>query len=408
MAFTSVPFVVRTVQPVLEDLDPALEQAAVTLGRAALDRLHPRGASRRSCLPGLPAARPPSRALGEFGAIVFIAGNLPFRTEIAALLAFIRLEEFDYNGAAAIALVLLAFALVLLLARTSCRPGPPATARRADDTAPPCPCRRGRTGRARVLIGLAVVLTLLFIAAPIAYIFARAFAQGWQVYAANILHPMTLHAIWLTTDHRDHRRAPERGLRHCCRLGGGQAPLSRAAVFSSPSSRFPSRSRRSSRASATSYSTADRGSWGPWLQANDLQVMFALPGIVLVTMFVTAPFVAREVLPLMQAQGTEQEQAAVTLGANGWQIFTRVTLPNIRWALLYGAVLCTARAVGEFGGVSVVSGNIRGQTNTLPLHVELLFNDLNAVGAFAAASTLTVIALVALVVKAVLEGRKAA
>jgi sulfate transport system permease protein len=143
------------------------------------------------------------------------------------------------------------------------------------------------------------------------------------------------------------------------------------------------------------------------LQANDLQVMFALPGIVLVTMFVTAPFVARKVLPLMQAQGTEQEQAAVTLGASGWQIFTRVTLPNIKWALLYGAVLCTARAVGEFGGVSVVSGNIRGQTNTLPLHVELLFNDLNAVGAFAAASTLTLIAILALVVKALLENRKA-
>jgi sulfate transport system permease protein len=149
-----------------------------------------------------------------------------------------------------------------------------------------------------------------------------------------------------------------------------------------------------------------QGLLGPWFQASDIQLMFALPGIVLVTMFVTSPFVAREVLPLMQAQGSEQEQAAVTLGASGWQVFTRVTLPNIKWALLYGAVLCTARAVGEFGGVSVVSGNVRGQTNTLPLHVELLFNDLNAVGAFAAASTLTFIALIALVVKAILEGQR--
>src|SRR5690606_18628275 len=149
-----------------------------------------------------------------------------------------------------------------------------------------------------------------------------------------------------------------------------------------------------------------QGLLGPWLAAHDLKIMFALPGILLVTMFVTAPFVAREFLPLMQAQGSEQEQAAVTLGARGWQVFSRVTLPNIRWALLYGAVLCTARAVGEFGGVSVVSGSIRGQTNTLPLQIELMFNDLNTTGAFAAASTLTVIALVVLVIKAVLESRR--
>ena len=139
-----------------------------------------------------------------------------------------------------------------------------------------------------------------------------------------------------------------------------------------------------------------QGYLGGWLAQNDITILFALPGILMVTMFVTTPFVVREVLPLMQAQGTDQEQAAVTLGASGWQVFRRVTLPNIKWALLYGAALCTARAVGEFGGVSVVSGNIRGQTNTLPLHIELLFNDLNAVGAFAAASTLTLLALVAL------------
>ena len=149
-----------------------------------------------------------------------------------------------------------------------------------------------------------------------------------------------------------------------------------------------------------------QGLLGPFLAAHDLKIMFALPGILLVTMFVTAPFVAREVLPLMQAQGSEQEEAAVTLGARGWQVFSRVTLPNIRWALLYGAVLATARAVGEFGGVSVVSGAIRGQTNTLPLQIELMFNDLNTTGAFAAASTLTVIALVVLVVKAALESRR--
>jgi sulfate/thiosulfate transport system permease protein len=257
----------------------------------------------------------------------------------------------------------------------------------------------------RVLIGLAVVLSLLFIAAPLAYIFVRALSQGWQVYAANILHPMTLHAIWLTTI-------------TAIIVVPLNVAFGIAAAWAVAKHRFPGRGLLVI-AIEIPFSISPiiagicylllygrQGLLGPWLQANDLQVMFALPGIVLVTMFVTAPFVAREVLPLMQAQGSEQEQAAVTLGANGWQIFRRVTLPNIKWALLYGAVLCTARAVGEFGGVSVVSGKIRGQTNTLPLHVELLFNDLNAVGAFAAASTLTVIALIALVVKAVLEGRR--
>lgn len=261
--------------------------------------------------------------------------------------------------------------------------------------------RRGE----RMLISLAVGLTLICIVAPLAYIFARALSQGWQVYAANILDPMTLHAIWLTTI-------------TAIIVVPLNVAFGIAAAWAVAKHRFPGRQLLVT-AIEIPFSISPiiagicylllygrQGLLGPWLQANDLQVMFALPGIVLVTMFVTAPFVAREVLPLMQAQGTEQEQAAVTLGASGWKIFTRVTLPSIKWALLYGAVLCTARAVGEFGAVSVVSGNIRGQTNTLPLHVELLFNDLNAVGAFAAASTLTLIAIVALMVKALLENRK--
>ena len=257
----------------------------------------------------------------------------------------------------------------------------------------------------RLLIGLAIGLTALLVVAPLAFIFARALSQGWHVYAANISHPDTLHAIWLTSI-----------------IAIMVVPLNVAfgiaAAWAVAKHRFPGRGLLVTLIEIP-FSVSPiiagicylllygrQGLLGPWLQDSNFQLMFALPGIVLVTMFVTSPFVAREVLPLMQAQGSEQEQAAVTLGASGWQVFTRVTLPNIKWALLYGAVLCTARAVGEFVGVSVVSGNIRGQTNTLPLHVELLFNDLNAVGAFAAASTLTLIALIALVVKTVLEGRK--
>ena len=144
---------------------------------------------------------------------------------------------------------------------------------------------------------------------------------------------------------------------------------------------------------------------GPWLQEHDIKIIFAVPGIVLATVFVTFPFIARELIPLMQAQGNDEEQAAIVLGATGWQTFWYVTLPNIKWGLLYGVILCNARAMGEFGAVSVVSGHIRGQTNTLPLHVEILYNEYQSVAAFAAASLLALLALVTLVIKSVAEWR---
>ena len=150
-----------------------------------------------------------------------------------------------------------------------------------------------------------------------------------------------------------------------------------------------------------------QGFFGPWLQSHNIQIIFALPGIVLATIFVTFPFVARELVPLMQEQGTLDEEAALSLGASGWQTFFRVTLPNIRWALLYGVVLCNARAMGEFGAVSVVSGHIRGKTNTMPLHVEILYNEYNFAAAFAVASLLALLALVTLVIKVTLEWRYA-
>jgi len=150
-----------------------------------------------------------------------------------------------------------------------------------------------------------------------------------------------------------------------------------------------------------------QGWLGPWLIEHDVRIIFALPGIVLATIFVTVPFIARELIPLMQSQGREEEEAAFTLGASGWQTFIRVTLPNIKWSLLYGVILCNARAMGEFGAVSVVSGHIRGLTNTLPLHVEILYNEYNAVGAFAVASLLTLLAIVTLIVKTVIERKSA-
>jgi len=146
-----------------------------------------------------------------------------------------------------------------------------------------------------------------------------------------------------------------------------------------------------------------RGLFGPWLQEHHIQIIFAVPGIILATTFVTFPFVARELIPLMQAQGSEEEQAAVVLGASGWQTFRRVTLPNVKWGLLYGVILCNARAMGEFGAVSVLAGNVRGQTSTLPLHVEILYEEYDFVAAFAVASLLTLLAVVTLVLKSIVE-----
>jgi sulfate transport system permease protein len=146
-----------------------------------------------------------------------------------------------------------------------------------------------------------------------------------------------------------------------------------------------------------------QGWLGPWLDAHNIHVIFAVPGIILATTFVTFPFVARELIPLMESQGTDEEEAALVLGASGWQMFFKITLPNIKWGVLYGVVLCTARALGEFGAVSVVSGHIRGETNTLPLHVEILYNEYNYAGAFAVASLLSVIAVITLGLKKFLE-----
>ncbi|HJT21459.1 MAG TPA: sulfate ABC transporter permease subunit CysW [Nitrospira sp.] len=148
-----------------------------------------------------------------------------------------------------------------------------------------------------------------------------------------------------------------------------------------------------------------QGLLGPWLAQHDVKIIFAVPGIVLTTIFVTFPFVARELIPLMHAQGTEEEEAAMVLGASGWQTFRRVTLPNVKWGLLYGVILCNARAMGEFGAVSVVSGHIRGLTNTMPLHVEILYNEYNFVAAFAVASLLSLLALVTLAAKSFIEWR---
>ncbi|MDB5567228.1 MAG: Sulfate transporter, permease protein CysW [Tardiphaga sp.] len=254
----------------------------------------------------------------------------------------------------------------------------------------------------RVVLGIVAVVTLLFLVAPLALIVSSALSQGVGVFFRSLSDAGTQHAILLTVI-----------------TAIIAVPLNilfgLAAAWTVTKFDFPGRTLLISLIElpysispivagvAYLFVYGSQGLFGPLLNALDIKVMFALPAIVLASMFVTAPFVARELIPLMQVQGTDEEEAAVTLGASGFATFLRVTLPNIRWAVLYGAILCNARVMGEFGAVSVVSGNIRGQTTTLPLQIELLYQDYNVAGAFAAATVLTAVALVTIVIKAVLE-----
>ncbi len=266
------------------------------------------------------------------------------------------------------------------------------------------PIRSSLNGTAITLIVIGVVLTLLFIAAPVIVIFDQAFAKGFAIYRDNILHKETLHAIWLT-------------LLTALVVLPINTLFGLAAAWTITKFEFPGKRLLltaidipfsiSPIVAGVSYLLlyGALGLVGPWLIEHDLRIMFSVPAIFLVTMFVTSPFVARELITLMQAQGREREEVAATLGASGWQMFYRVTLPNIKWALLYGVILCNARVMGEFGAVSVVSGNLRGQTLTLPLQVQLLYHDYNATGAFAAASVLTLLAIVTMVLKSILERR---
>jgi sulfate transport system permease protein len=258
---------------------------------------------------------------------------------------------------------------------------------------------------------LLLAITLLFLGAflvtPLVAVFAEAFRKGVGAYFAGFNDPAVWSAIKLTL--------LAAGIAVPVNIVFGLAAAWAVAKFE-----FPGKSLLTTLidlplavspvVSGLIYVLVFglNGWLGPWLAAHDMQIIFAVPGIVLATVFVTLPFVARELIPLMQEQGTDDEQSALTLGASGWQTFRRVTLPNVRWALLYGVILCNARAMGEFGAVSVVSGHIRGKTNTVPLQVEILYNEYNFVAAFAVASLLAMLALVTLAAKSFVEWRMTA
>jgi sulfate/thiosulfate transport system permease protein len=255
-----------------------------------------------------------------------------------------------------------------------------------------------------LLVGMVLVFLSLFLLIPLCAVFVEALRKGLDVYWAAILEPNAWTAIKLTL-----------------LVAAIAVPLNLAfgvaAAWTIAKFEFRGKSLLTTLIDLP-FSVSPvisgliyllvfglQGWFGPWLAEHDIRLIFAVPGIVLATIFVTFPFVARELIPLMQEQGTEEEEAALVLGASGWQTFRLVTLPNIKWGLLYGVILCNARAMGEFGAVSVVSGHIRGLTNTIPLHVEILYNEYNFAAAFAVASLLALLALLTLALKALLEWR---
>jgi sulfate transport system permease protein len=257
----------------------------------------------------------------------------------------------------------------------------------------------------RTLIGVALVFLFLFLLLPLAAVFTEALRKGGGAYFEALKEPDAWAAIRLTLI-----------------TAAVAVPLN--LVFGVAAAWAIAKYEFKGKAFLTTlvdlpFSVSPvvagliyvlvfgaQGWFGPWLAEHDIKIVFAVPGIILATVFVTFPFIARELIPLMQAQGNDEEQAAIVLGATGWQTFWYVTLPNIKWGLIYGVILCNARAMGEFGAVSVVSGHIRGQTNTMPLHVEILYNEYQSVAAFAVASLLALLALVTLAVKSIAEWKQ--
>src|SRR5690349_17289052 len=255
------------------------------------------------------------------------------------------------------------------------------------------------------LTGIALTFLLLFLVLPLAAVFTEALRKGFGAYLEAFKEPDAWSAIWLT-------------------LITAAIAVPMNLVFGVAAAWCIAKYEFRGKAFLTTlvdlpFSVSPvvagliyvlmfgaQGWFGPWLAAHDIKIIFAVPGIVLATIFVTFPFIARELIPLMQSQGNDEEQAAIVLGASGWQTFWHVTLPNIKWGLIYGVILCNARAMGEFGAVSVVSGHIRGQTNTMPLHVEILYNEYQSVAAFAVASLLALLALVTLAVKSIAEWKQ--
>lgn len=409
MIFIGIPFVVRAVQPVLEKFDRGYEEAAMMLGagrirtffKVILPELYP------AILAGFGLAF--ARGIGEYGSVVFIAGNIPYKTQIAPLLIMSKLEQFKYSDATAIALVLLVISFILMfiintiqiyMQRFSNGGENGASLKKVIE-----PFEKDAHSPLKGLLIIAAVLFLvIMMVLPLILVVFSALREGWNAYLRAVMDEYTIKALQLTV------------------LATVSAVLINTifGVFASILiSKYYFRGRQ---VLATlidipfsispviaglvfSLTFGNIGWMGGFLQEHNVKIVFAVPGVILATIFVTFPFVFRELLPVLNAQGKDEEEAAALMGAGKWKIFSRITFPHMKWALLYGIVLCTARAMGEFGAVSVISGHLRGKTNTLPLHVEILYNEFNTVAAFAVSSILVILAVIILIIRNIVAGR---
>lgn len=409
MIFVGIPFVVRAVQPVLEKLDRQYEEAALILGagkistffRVIFPELFP------ALLAGFGLAF--ARGIGEYGSVVFIAGNIPYKTQIAPLLIMAKLEQFKYADATAIALVLLVISFLLMLLVNSVQLHMQKYVS-GDSTVfieKVIESHRyeGRRIVKYLLIKVSALFLLVMLVMPLVVVIMNAFREGLSVYKENVLNEYTIRALKLT-------------------LLATVAAVAVNTVFglfaSYLISKFYFRGRQVIAslidipfsispviAGLLFILTFGNVGWmGDFLKVHHIKIVFAVPGVIMVTIFVTFPFVFRELFPVLNAQGKDEEEAAGLMGASGFTIFRKITFPHIKWALLYGIILCAARAMGEFGAVSVVSGHLRGKTNTLPLHVEILYNEFNTTAAFAVSSILVVLAVLILIARNLVEWKR--
>lgn len=410
MVFVGIPFVVRSVQPVLEKLDHEYEEAAAMLGagrmriffKVILPELFP------AVIAGFGLAL--ARGIGEYGSVIFIAGNIPYKTQIAPLLIMTKLEQYKYADATAIAFVLLLISFLVMLLINGIQIYMQRFTKSGGNVQPVQKVLAPRQETARrtarcTLIGISLFFLTVMLLIPLGCVIFNALKDGFPVFFDAILDKYTLHALSLTLLATVLAVAVNTvfGVFAAYLLSKfyfrGRQVL--ATLIDLPFSISPVI------AGLIFILTFGNIGWmGDFLQQHGIKIVFAVPGIILATIFVTFPFVFRELFPVMSAMGTDEEEAAALMGAKHSTIFRRITFPHIKWALLYGIVLCAARAMGEFGAVSVISGHLRGVTNTLPLHVEILYNEFNTTAAFSVSALLVMMAIIILILRNFLEYKK--
>ena len=394
LIFVGIPFVARAVQPVLEKLDGSYEEAARVMGAK------PAYIFRRVILPEL---LPPlltgtglafGRCLGEYGSVVFIAGNRPYETEITPLIIMSELQKCHihctgYAGG---------FIPDSVSDESDAGTQFKKTERRQ--------CVMGKKKESKLvkylLIGISILFLFVMLVLPLFVVVTEALKKGWQVYVEAVTDSFTIAALMLTLK--------ATVIAVLCNTVLGLCAAWAVTRFQFKGKKFlttlidvPVTVSPIIAGLIYLLVFGKQSILYPYLQKANIQIVFAVPGIILATVFVTFPFVFRELLPVLESIGTDEEEAAALMGAKGWTIFSKITFPHIKWALLYGIVLCTARAMGEFGAVSVLSGHLRGLTNTLPLHVEILFNEFQYVPAFAVSSILVIMAIILLVIRSIME-----